>query len=121
MTLAELLVAGIGGYWYVQVVWRVVAEQLLQPDLTRGRVHQVYAANNISYALKVIIDNNGQLVGDQSIFAKHDKVTRLPFQVMDLLALQGVAEGYGVVIGQYANGCFGRCGAGATSARVNRA
>lgn len=121
VTLAEFLVAGIGRDGYVQVVWRAVAEQLLQPDLTWCRVHQVDAAHNVSDALQVIVDNNGQLIRNQSIFTQHDEVTRLAFQVMDLLALQGVAKGYGSVIGNYSNGCFSRCSTAAARARVNRA
>ena len=69
----------------------------------------------------MIIDDNGQLIGDQPIFSQYNEITGLAFQAMDLLALQRVAEAYRVVIGSNSNGRVSRCGAGTTSARVNGA
>lgn len=61
---------GIGGDGDVEVRRVRVAEAGLQIELAGGRVQEVRAADNVGDALGVIIDDDGKLVGPETIGAQ---------------------------------------------------
>ena len=67
--LAEFFASGIHGYRQVQVARARVAEQVLQVLLAWCGIVQVHAADDVGDALFGIIDDHGQLVGEQAIGA----------------------------------------------------
>ena len=50
------------------------AEQLVEPQLAAGRGEQVGAAHDVRDALGGVVDDDGQLVGDDAVAAAHDDV-----------------------------------------------
>ena len=73
------------------------AQQLMQPDLTRGRAQQIAAAHNFGDTLKGVVDHDGQLVGKHAVRAANDEVAALGGQVLGAFALQTIGKGNGAV------------------------
>ena len=94
-------------------------EQSLQPDLARRGIHDIDAADYLGYALDRVIDDDGQLIGNQAIAAPNDKITRLTFQPLGDLSLQAINEPNGIVVGAQSNSKFFGITAAAACARVN--
>ena len=77
MTLTQLLAQFINRDRQMTVVRRSIAKQLLQPDLPGCGVHQVDTSYDVRDPLKVVIDHNGQLIGNQTVTAQDDKIARI--------------------------------------------
>ena len=103
----------------MNVIWCWITEQLLQPDLPWGRIHEIDTTDDIRNSLQVVVDNNGQLVGNQSIFAQHDEVAEFGLQSLRLPTLKFVNKRYFRIVGEHPKRSFGCLGACATGSGVN--
>lgn len=74
-------------------------QQLLQVNLFRCCIQQIKAADNMINVLQVIINHHGKLIGNNPVFALHDKIAVLRGEVMGNQALQFILKGNDAVIG----------------------
>ena len=74
MTFAELLALVVNGDRNMAVVRLRITKEVLQPDLPGRGVHQINATHDVGYALQVVIDNNGNLVGNQLVPPQDDEI-----------------------------------------------
>jgi hypothetical protein len=58
----------------VGVDHRAQPEHLDQPRLARGAVEEVVAPYDFPDALRVVVDNDGEVVGRYAVFAAHDEI-----------------------------------------------
>src|SRR6185503_3819157 len=58
----------------MDVLGRGIAERLLQRDLARRGSEQVGAAHDLRYALLGIVDDDGELIGEEAVGAADDEV-----------------------------------------------
>jgi len=93
----------------VGVTRRRVTEPLLQINLSRRRVQQVGAADDVRDALRRVVHHHGQLIGVRSIRALEYEITNLPLDVMDDPPLYRILEFDARTLGQQAIGA--RCAA----------
>jgi hypothetical protein len=85
----------------VQVAGRRYAQQVLQVNLPGGRVEKICAAHDIRDALRGIVDDHGELIGEQSVGPIEDEVADFATQQLRLLALNPVNEAQFIRPGLY--------------------
>ena len=119
--LAEFLPLRVDGYGNVQVIRGRESKQLLQPYLTGSRVHQVDAPDNVCNALQMIVDYNGELVGNQTISPQNNEIAGLRFEPLRLGSLQAIDKGQYLVVCSYPESGFICITAFAAGAWVNYA
>ncbi len=90
--LAEFLSRTIDRNRDMQVVRLWITEESLQPDLSRRRVDQIDPAHNFGHTLQVIVDDDGELIGDQPVTAQDHEVARFGLESLRLVALQAVVK-----------------------------
>ena len=73
---AQLVAVGVSRDRYVQIVRRRVRQQPLQPDLPASRIHQIDATNDLRDALPVIVDDDREMVGNETVTAPDDEIAR---------------------------------------------
>src|SRR6185369_16692780 len=76
----------------MQISRRRESELTLQPDLPRRRCEQVGAAHDIGDSLKCIIDDDGELVGEQAVGALDDEIADIAIETLLLSALEAIGE-----------------------------
>ena len=84
----------IGGFW--------IAEQVLQEDLARRRSEQVGSADDLGDPLFGIVDDDGKLVGEDSVGALQHEIADLLLDVLALPALQQILEAERLRVGAHA-------------------
>ena len=89
---AELLAVGVGCHGDMLVARRRESEQALQPDLPASRVHQVDSADDFGDALLMVIHDDRQVIGDESVAAPHDEIAGFGLEPLLVGALQAVDE-----------------------------
>ena len=98
-----------------------IAKQLLQPDLPLGGVHDVDATHDFRDALEFVVDDHGELVGDQAVAASNDKVAGFALEPLRLRTLEPVDKCDRLVVGAYADRRIVGLAAVAAGARVDDA
>ena len=58
----------------MNIVRRLPAKLLIQRDLPHRGFDEIGAANNLRYALKVVINYHGEVIGKQPVAAVDDKI-----------------------------------------------
>ena len=111
----------MGNHRYMKVSRCREPEQSLQPNLARRGIHDIDAADYLGYTLDRVIDDDGQLIGNQAIAAPNYKVTRFTFQPLRNLSLQAINEPNGIVVGAQTDSKFLGITAAATRSRINNA
>jgi hypothetical protein len=66
------------------------AKVVLQAALTRRRIEQVNPAYNVGNPLISIVNDNGQLIGEQPIFTSNDEVADILFESLFEVSLHPV-------------------------------
>ena len=74
---------------------------MLQVNLSRCIVQQVAATDDVSDGLFVVIDDNGQLVGEQAIPAPEDKIAGSLMQGFAVFALGAVLKNNALASGDH--------------------
>ncbi len=77
----------------VQVARRRQAEQALQQDLPGRAVGEVFAANDVGDVLLGVVDDDGELIGEDAVGALEDEVADRAGDVLALLAEASVVPG----------------------------
>ena len=105
------------------MAWRGKAEQVLQPELAGRRVEQVGAAHHVGGALRRIVHDHRELVGEDAVRPVHDEVADIAFQVLFDTSAYPVVEGDRAVVDAYAPGAHAAPGwqAAATGPGIDRA
>ena len=67
------------------------AESLQQQDLARRRRDQVGSAHDVGNALQIVVDDDGELIREQTVGAPHDKIADVTPEVLRLRPLQTIA------------------------------
>jgi len=102
--LGELSPVAIYNQRQMQVVGPGFSKGVIQQALPAHGVQQVAAPNHLCDVLVNVIDNNSQLVGNDSITAFDDEVSHLLGGHLGMLSLDAVFEGHFLAIGLKANG-----------------
>lgn len=101
---AQFLSLKRGGNGQVTIMRCGVSELLLEKDLLGGGVEQVAAPDDMGDSLLLVIDHNGQLIGEESIGPADDEVSDLLPQLPLLRPLPLIFKMNGGVVGSQANG-----------------
>ena len=72
--LAQLVAIRVRDDRNMHVIGGRVAQQLLQPDLAGRGVHDVDAPDDFGYALHCIVDDHGQLIGNEPVAAADHEI-----------------------------------------------
>lgn len=71
------------------------SQQSLQPDLARRGVEEIDTSNHVRHALIGIVDDDGELVGNQTVAATDDEVTGIRVEVEPRFGLPAVLDNDG--------------------------
>ncbi len=111
----------MGRHGNVQVARRRIPEQPLQPDLPAGGVHEIDAANDFRNALLVVVHDDREVIGNESIAAPHHEIAGFGFESFLVGALQAIDESERRVVGTHSCRGFACRAAAAARARVDDA
>src|SRR5439155_22470032 len=90
--LRQLLAAGQDRYRVMQVRWRRQPELALQPDLARRRCQQISAAHYVGDRLGSVVDDDRELIGEDSAGALDDEIADVAIQALLVPTLQAVVK-----------------------------
>ena len=96
---AEFITLLVNNNGDVHIAGRRKPQQLLQVNLFGRCIQQIKAADDMINVLQVIINDHGKLIGNNPVFALHDKIAILLGQIMGNQALQFILKGNDAVIG----------------------
>ena len=103
----------------MQVARRRVPQQALQPDLPAGGVHEIDTADDFRDALFIVVHDDREVIGNESVAAPHHEITGLRFESLLVRTLQAVEEAERGIVGTHPYGGFAGRAAGAAGARVD--
>lgn len=101
---AQFAALAVGDDWYMHVIGDREPQFVLQIDLPGRRIQQIEAAHHFSYALRMIIDDHGKLIGDDPVTAFDDEIAMLPGKVVFHVSLQEVGKNNAIRAGLDAQG-----------------
>ena len=76
----------------MQIRWRWQPELALQPDLARRRCKQISAAHYMRDLLGSVVDDDRELIGEDSVGALDDEIADVAIQALLLPTLQAVVK-----------------------------
>ena len=113
--LAELVAAPIVQKRQMQIAGRCISKGLDQRELAAAGGQQIHAANDVGYALVVIVDHHHKLVGEQAVGPTDDEIATILMRALPLQAQVAIIKVVRTIIQAKPpgprHGAFGQSGA----------
>ena len=108
-------------YRNMHVVRCAITQELLQPDLSLRRLHDVDATDYFRNSFQLIVDDHSQLVGNKSIPSPDHEITGFALEPLCLFSLELVLKHDGLIVRAQPNGCLIQITSVPAGARIDHA